>query len=325
MTKTKPRVKVKANKNNRKRKSLFANWQLWVMVLPLIIWLLLYAIKPLTGILVAFQKYSPFKGIDGSEFIGLQNFKNLMFGPARELFWRAFKNTVLLSAYGLFIGFPVPIILAIMMHEMRKQKIRSAIQTITYAPHFISEVVVCSLVITMLAMNTGLFNVLPEKIMGLFGADYKQIHFMADGKFFRMIYTLIGIWKDAGFNSIVFFAALCAVPEDLYEAARIDGASRLRQIWHVSLPGIINTVVVMLIIRVGNILNVGYERVLLLYKPGIYDVADILGTYVYRITILGNPDYGLSTAASLVNAVFGFVLVIITNKISKKYSEASLW
>ena len=197
------------------------NWQLWVMVIPLLIWLFFFALRPLYGVTIAFLEYSPFRGIDGSEWIGFENFRELMFGPSKEMFWRAFKNTVLISMYGLIFGFPVPIILALMFHELRNSKYRKTLQTITYAPHFISEVIVCSLVLTMLAMNTGMFNILLEKLFALFGADYKQIHFMAESKFFRTIYTASGIWKEAGFGSIVFFSALCGIPSELYEAAKV--------------------------------------------------------------------------------------------------------
>lgn len=277
------------------------------------------------GVSIAFLKYSPFKGIEGSAFIGLDNFKELMFGASRENFWRALRNTVWISLYGIAFGFPMPIILAIMLHEVRNNSHRKFVQTVTYAPHFISEVIVSSLVLTMLALNNGIFNILLEKLFSLFGQDFTPIHFMAKSQYFRAIYTLSGIWKEAGFASIVFFAALCGIPVELYEAAKVDGASRLKQIWYISIPGIATTIVIMLIIRVGNILNVGYEKVLLLYNPGIYDKADILSTFIYRMGVRGNPDYGMSTAASLVNSVVGFAMVIIANRIAKKYSETSLW
>lgn len=301
------------------------NWQLWVMVLPLLLWLFFFAFKPLYGISIAFLKYSPFKGIAGSDFVGLKNFRDLMFGPSKDLFWRAFRNTVLISTYGLVFGFPIPIILALMFHELRSSRYRKMVQTVTYAPHFISEVIVSSLVLTMLALNTGLFNVVFEKIVTFFGGTYRQIHFMAESQYFRGIYTLSGIWKEAGFSSIVFFSALCGISPELYEAARMDGAGRFRQIWNISLPGIMSTIVIMLIIRVGNILNVGYEKVLLLYNTEIYDTADILSTFTYRLGIANNPNYGLSTAASLMNSLIGFAMVIAANRISRKLSETSLW
>ncbi len=301
------------------------NWQLYIMIMPLVIWLCLYSLRPLSGVVIAFLDYSPFLGITGSEFIGFENFQTLVAGPSKDLFWRAFGNTVILSLYSIVLEFPVPIILAIMFHELTNQKYRKLIQTIVYAPHFISQVTVCSMVVTMLALNTGLINILIENFLGLFGVPYEGIQFLAESQYFRMIYTLSGIWKEAGFSSIVFFAALCGVPMELYEAAKVDGASRIKQIWHISLPGIMSTIVIMLIIRVGNILNIGYEKVLLLYNSGIYDTADILSTFTYRMGVAASPDYGLSTASSLINSVVGFIMVILANKLARKFSETSVW
>jgi putative aldouronate transport system permease protein len=300
------------------------NWQLYIMVLPLVIWLILYAYKPMWGILIAFQKYSPFKGISGSEFVGLDNFKVLMVGTASQYFWRAFKNTVILSLYGIIFGFPIPIILALMFNEVRDGIFRKGVQTATYIPHFISEVVVASLVLSFLALNTGIINILIQKLLAIFGINYSHIQFMSKPGFFRSIYILSGIWKNAGFDSIVFFAALVGISPTLYEAAKMDGATKLQQIIHVSLPGITPTIVIMLIIRIGNILNIGYEKVLLLYNPVVYETADILSTYTYRLGV-SDVNYGLSTAASLINSVIGFILVIAANKVSKKLTQSSLW
>lgn len=305
-------------------KDIKENWQLYVMILPLVVWLILYSYKPLWGIVIAFQNYSPFKGIYGSDFTGFHNFKELMFGTASQNFWRAFRNTIILSGYGIIFAFPVPIILAILFNEIKDGIFRKGVQTATYIPHFISEVVVASLVLSFLSLNTGIINILIEKTMGLLGVQYNHVQFMSKPEFFRGIYILSGIWKSAGFDSIVFFAALVGISPTLYEAARIDGATKLQQILHVSLPGITPTIVIMLIIRIGNILNIGYEKVILLYNPLVYDTADILSTYTYRLGT-DNVNYGLSTAASLVNSVIGFVLVIIANKISKKMTQSSLW
>lgn len=305
--------------------ALRRDWQLWLMVLPLLVWLALFSFKPLTGMSIAFLKYNPFKGITGSEFVGLANFKELMFGASSEYFWRAFRNTIRLSAYGIIFGFPAPIILAVLLHELKSKFGRSLVQTITYAPHFMSEVVVCGLIVTMLGLNTGLFNVALTKLFALFGKEFTQIQFLAESKYFSAIYTISGIWKEVGFGSIVYFSALCGISKDLYEAADVDGATRLEKILHISIPGIMPTIVIMLIIKVGNILSLGYEKVLLLYNPQIYDKADILSTYIYRMGVQTNPNYGMSTAASLFNSLVGFALVILANRISKKVSETALW
>lgn len=300
------------------------DYQLYLLVAPLVIWLLLFSYKPLWGVVIAFQKYSPFKGISGSEFVGFANFQNLMSGNAARYFWRAFGNTIALSSYGLLIGFPIPILIAIFFHELKNEMSRKLIQTITYIPHFISEVIVSSLVLSFLALNTGIVNILVENFLGIFGVDYQQIQFMSNPSYFRGIYTISGIWKEAGFASIVYFSALCGIPVELYEAAKIDGANKIKQIWHISIAGIMPTIVVMFIIRIGNILNIGYEKVILLYNPLVYETADILSTYTYRLGI-ENPDYGLSTAASLVNSVIGFILVILANRLSKKFTESGIW
>lgn len=304
---------------------LKVHWQLYLMIAPLVIWLYFYSVRPLSGVSIAFLDYNPFKGIEGSEFIWFDNFKTLVAGPSKAMFWRAFKNTVIISLYGIIFEFPVPIILAVMFHELRSQKYRSIVQTIVYAPHFISQVIVCSMVVTMLAMNTGMVNILAENFCKLIGFDYTRINFLAESQYFRSIYTLSGIWKEAGFSSIVFFASLCGIPTELYEAAKVDGANRFKQIWHISIPGIMSTIVIMLIIRVGNILNVGYEKVLLLYNSGIYDTADILSTYTYRMGVAASPDYGLSTASSMINSVVGFAMVVLANRLAKRYSETSMW
>lgn len=311
-------------KKNSFSNELRNNWQLYVLILPLTIWLILYFIKPLGGIAIAFQNYSPFKGILHSDFVGLDNFKDLMSGPSSVYFWRAFKNTLIISLYGIVFAFPIPIILALLFNEVKNSNYRKFVQTVTYLPYFISEVVVASLVISFLALNTGIINVLINNFFQIFGIQYSEIQFMLIPKYFRTIYISSGVWKSCGFDSIIFFAALCGVSPTLYEAAKIDGANKLKQIIHVSLPGIAPTIVIMLIIRIGHILSIGYEKVLLLYNPMIYSTADILSTYTYRLG-MENVNYGLSTAASLLNSIIGFCLVIAANKISKKLTQTSLW
>lgn len=295
-----------------------------MLALPLAVWLLLYAYKPLVGLIIAFEKFSPFKGIWNSPFSGLDNFRRLMAGPSAYLFWRALKNTLLISLYGLVFGFPIPIFLAILFNEVREGLYRKTIQTVSYLPHLISEVTIAGIVLTMLQVN-GLVNLVLAALLRLFDSDFRPIAFMSEPNFFKGIFTFTGIWKSAGFDSIVYFAALMGVSPTLYEAAKIDGASRIQRILHVSISGILPTIVIMLIVRVGNILNVGYERVLLLYNPLTYEAADVLGTFTFRLGSSPPIDYGLSTASSLFNSLVGFALVIATNRISRKLSETSLW
>jgi putative aldouronate transport system permease protein len=299
-------------------------WQLYILALPLVAWLILYAYLPLQGLIIAFQKFDPYQGMYGSEFNGLDNFARMVVGPASHDFWRATINTITISLYSLLFGFPVPIILAILFNETKEGIFRKTVQTTSYLPHLISEVTVAAMVLTGLEIN-GVLNTVIEKVASWFGSEYRHISWMSEPAYFQSIYVFSGVWKEAGFSSIVFFAALVGVSPTLYEAARIDGASRLQCIWHVSLPGIIPTIVITLIIRVGNILNVGFEKIILLYNPLTYDTADVLGTYTYRLGSSAPLDYGLSTAASLFNSVIGFALVILTNRIARKLSETSLW
>lgn len=309
-----------------------SHWQLYVLAMPLVVWLVLYAYKPLIGLVIAFEDFSPFKGMWKSEFNGFDNFARLMAGPSAYLFWRALRNTVLISLYGIFVGFPVPILLAILFNEIKDGLYRKSVQTISYLPHLISEVTIAGIVLTMLQVN-GLANTALAGLFRIAGLEWSPIAFMSQPGLFKAIFTATGVWKNAGFDSIVFFAALVGVSPTLYEAAKIDGANRLQRIWHVSLPSILPTIVIMLIIRVGNVLNVGYERILLMYNPLTYEAADVLGTLTYRLGSGAGAaggggsfiDYGLSTASSLFNSLVGFALVIITNRISRRLSQTSLW
>jgi len=306
------------------RQSWVDNWQLYLLALPIIVWLLLYAYKPMGGLIIAFEKFSPFKGIFESDFVGFGNFERLIGGPGAYLFWRAFFNTISISLYGLVFGFPVPIILAIAYNESKQGILRNSVQTLSYLPHLISEVTIASIILTMLSLN-GVVNSIIDSFGDLIGLDFQRISWMSEPAYFQGIYIATGIWKEAGFSSIVFFAALVGVSPTLYEAAKIDGASRFQCIRHVSIPSIMPTIVIMLIIRLGNILNVGFERIILLYNPQTFATADILGSYTFRLGSFPPIDYGLSTAASLFNSAIGFTLVIITNRIARKLSETSLW
>lgn len=300
------------------------NWRLYFLIVPLVCWLILYAFLPLGGLAIAFQKFSPFKGIEGSPFIGFDNFERMMSGPQAYLFWRALGNTLLISLYGLVFGFPIPIMLALLFNEIKEGIYRKSIQTVSYLPHLISEVTIASIVLTLLQLN-GPINIGIEKLLALFGADYSRIAWMSEPAYFQGIYVFTGIWKEAGFSSIVYFAALVSISPTLYEAAKIDGASRWQRIKYVSIPGILPTIVIMMIIRIGDILNVGYERVILLYNPSTYVTADVLSSWTFRLGSAPPVDYGLSTAGALFNSVIGFILVIAANRFAKKRSETSLW
>ncbi|MFI3237053.1 MAG: ABC transporter permease subunit [Lachnospiraceae bacterium] len=297
------------------------NWQLYVLLAPLMIWLTLFSYKPMYGLLIAFKDYNLFRGMDGSEWVGLYNFERLFTGSGAVNFWRAFKNTIIISSYSLLFAFPIPIILALFFNEVKDGLFRRGVQTVMFLPHFLSDVILAGIVTSFLQPSTGIVNVLLSNL----GIIDSGIYFLMEPSWFRPIYILSTLWKEAGFGSIVYFAALSGISPEQYEAASVDGASKIQKMLYVSLPGIAPTIAIMLIIRIGNLLNVGYELIMLLYQPVTYETADVLSTYIYRLGITGSNDFSLAAAAGLFNSVIGFCLVIGANKISKKMSDTVLW
>ena len=290
-------------------------WQIYVLLLPTVIWLALFLYKPMYGLQVAFKDYSVFRGIAGSPWIGLEHFQTL-FG--NDQFLRAIRNTVAISFYSLLFGFPMPIILALMFNEVLNDKFRKAAQTIVYLPHFISSVIIAGIVITAFSPSAGIVNT----IIGWLG--FEPIYFLTKPEWFRPIFVGTGIWQEAGFQSIVYLAAIAGVSPTLYESAVVDGASRWQMMWKITLPSILPTIIIMLIIRIGNLLEVGFEMIILLYQPATYQTADVINTYIYRQGIQGG-QYDLAAAAGLFNAVVAFVLVMAANAVSRRYSRTSLW
>jgi len=276
----------------------------------------------MTGLVIAFQNWSPFLGIDGSPFVGLANFEALIFGRASMFFWRAVRNTLILSFYGLIFGFPFPIILGLMYHELAAGKFRAITQSILLVPNFLSEVIVAGILIAFLQPSTGVVN---HFLVGI-GILDSGIHFLTRPEFFRGIFTFVGIWMGAGFSSLIYLAALTGISKELYESASLDGANRIQRIWYVSLPGILPTIIVLFIIAVGGILGTNFERVLLLYQPVTFETADVLGTYIFRVGFQQNPpDMSLAAAAGLMNAVVSLVLVTAANFVSRRLSNTGLW
>ena len=264
---------------------------------------------------MAFQKYSLTKGIWGSKWIGLDNFRSFL---STYNFWNLMRNTLLISVYNIVVNFPAGIILALLLNEVRNLKFKKLVQTVTYMPHFISAVVICSMVLTFLS-SEGMFN----NILGLFGAG--PISFMTHSEYFRTIYVLMNLWQSVGWNSIIYMAAIAGIDQELYEAAVIDGAGRWKQVIHVTLPGISETIVLLLIMQMGQILSVGHEKILLLYNPTIYETADVISTYVYRRTLVEGGNYGYSTAISMFNSIINLILLVSANRISRKISGKGLW
>ena len=298
-------------------KQIKKHWQLYlIFALPFAL-VLLFSYKPMYGILIAFKDFVATKGILGSQwadpwykyfemFVKTQNFPRLM--------W----NTVTLSLYGLIAGFPIPIILAISLNECRNVKMKKTVQMITYAPHFISVVIIVSILSLMLAPKTGIVNNLIEVLGG------ERIDFFSKPEYFKSLYVWSGVWQGMGFSSVIYMAALSGVSPALPEAAILDGASKLQRIFHVDLPSISPTIIITLILNVGNIMSVGYEKVLLMQTSLNMSSSDVISTYVYRIGLV-NAQYSLSTAVGLFNSIINIALLVTVNFIARKVSETSLW
>ncbi|MDD7255013.1 sugar ABC transporter permease [Bullifex porci] len=296
-------------------KRLYKCWPLYVFLLPGVIWYIMFCYKPMIGLRMAFYDYNIFRGFSGSKFVGLENFKIYMSSPD---FGRTLKNTLMIAVWQMVICFPVPVILAILITEMKSKIVSKMVQTISFLPHFISTVVVCGMVVNFLSPSTGIINM----ILGKFGIEAK--YFMVYPQYFRPIYTIMTLWQTAGFNAIVYIAALMGIDPQLYEAAIVDGAGRWRRIINITIPGIIPTVVTMFIMNIGKMVKVGYESILLLYEPSTYATADVISTYSFRMGIQ-NGDYGVATAAGLFEAVIALILVVAANKVSKRLTETALW
>ena len=288
---------------------------LYLLLLPAVVYILLFAYKPMYGIIIAFKDYSFKKGIWGSEWVGLENFSRLF---SSYWFPIILKNTLTLSVLMLLIGFPLPIIFALMLNELRNVKVRNTIQTVSYAPHFISTVVVCGMITLFLSPSSGIIN----KLLNLVGIE--SISFMQSNKAFKWIFVISGIWQTLGWDSIIYFAALSGVDKSLLEAAEIDGASRLQKIIHINLPVLVPTMVVLLILKCGNLLNLGYEKVFLLQTDTNITASEIISTYVYKLGLI-QSDFSFSTATSLFNSVVNSAILIVVNALSRKVSKNGLW
>lgn len=291
------------------------DWQLYLLLAPLLFWFAVFLYKPMSGLVIAFQDYSIFRGISKSPWVGFENFIELF---QNDMFVRAFWNTITISSLGLIFAFPVPIILALMFNEVQNTAARSWAQTIVYLPHFISVVIVAGIVINFLSPSIGIVNLL------LKGVGLEPIYFLTQPEWFRPVFIGSSIWKESGFESIVYLAAIAGVSPTLYESARVDGASRWQMMWRITLPCILPTIIIMLIIRIGNLVEVGFEYIILLYRPSTYEAADVVSTFIYRTGLQGT-QYDLATAAGLFNAVIAFVLVYSANRISRRVSSTSLW
>lgn len=297
------------------KKGLFKSRYLYILLMPVVVYYIVFAYVPMYGLLIAFKNYNPYQGIWGSPWIGLQHIKDFL---QSVYFWRLIRNTISINLYDLLVGFPAPIILALMINEVYNNTFKRVVQTIVYLPHFISTVVVAGMLVSFLSPSTGIVNSFIKALGG------KPIHFLAEPAWFQSIYVWSGVWQHAGWGSIIYLAALTSIDQQLYEAATIDGASKWQRLIYITIPGIMPTIVIMLILRIGSIFSVGFEKIILLYNPSTYSTADVISTYIYRRGIL-NADFSYSTAIGLFNSLINFTMLVLFNRISRSISEISLW
>lgn len=309
-------VFVKGNVGFKQRllREIKYNKYVYIMAIPLILFYAIFHYAPMYGAIIAFKDFTPAKGIIDSPWVGLKHFKNFF---SSMYFGRVLRNTILINLYSLIFGFPAPIILALLLNEIRNEKFKKSVQTISYLPHFISIMVICGMLVDFLARD----GIITDLIV-LFGGE--RDNFLMRPELFRTIYVSSGIWQHVGWDSIIYLAALTGIDPELYEAARIDGATRWKQTWHITLPGIAPTIIILLILRIGGMMSVGFEKIILLYNDATMETADVISSFVYRKGLL-EFSYSFSAAVGLFNSIINFILVISVNRISRKVSETSLW
>ncbi|MEF3305847.1 ABC transporter permease [Paenibacillus sp. GYB003] len=288
---------------------------LLLLALPCVVYFLLFHYAPMFGIVISFQKYNLFKGIWRSEWVGFHYYKLFFANPD---FFKLLRNTFLLGLYQIAFGFPAPIVLALLLNELRHAVFKRLVQSVSYLPHFLSNVVVASMIVVFLSPSGGLVNRLIEAV------GFDPVNWLMLPEWFRTIYVASGIWQGIGWSSIIYLAALTAIDPHLYEAAEMDGAGRFRRMAYVSLPGMMQTIVVLLILDIGHVLGVGFEKVFLLYNPATYETADIISTYVYRVGLV-QGNYSYAAAIDLFTGVVNLAFLLAANAISRRLGENSLW
>jgi putative aldouronate transport system permease protein len=297
-------------------KSLRKNWQLYVLVIPPVVFFIIFKYIPMFNVVLAFKDYNIIKGIWGSPWVGMKYFNMFFQNP---VFFTLLKNTLYLSLYSLAVGFPIPIILALALNEVKNARFKRTVQLVTYAPYFISTVVMVSIVMLFLSPSTGIINML----LGVLGID--SINFLGNPNMFRSVYVWSDIWQGAGYAAVIYLAALSGVDPSLYEAAKVDGASRLQKIWHVDLPGIFPTTVIILILSIGSIMGVGFEKIYLLQNPLNTVTSEVISTFVYKVGLI-NANYSFATAVGLFNSLVNMILLFIVNAVAKRVSNSNgLW
>jgi putative aldouronate transport system permease protein len=296
-------------------KVLRFHWPLYLLLLPPVLYIFIFHYVPIYGVMLAFKQYQPLKGILGSPWVGFAHFEQFFSSPSS---WRIIRNTVTISLYSLVAGFPLPILLAVALNEVRNQWFKKTVQMVTYAPYFISSVVLVGIVMQVLDPRVGLIN----QFIVLFGGE--PVNFMGKSEYFKSIYVWMGIWQGTGYSAIIYLAALAGVSKDLQEAAIIDGASKIRRIWHVDLPSIRPTIVILLVLSFGGIMNVGFETIYLMQNNLNLSTSEIISTYVYKVGLI-NSNYGFSTAIGLFNSVINFILLVSANFFARRLTDSGLW
>ena len=303
------------NKKNVMHKILRRDWQLFVLILLPALYYAIFCYIPMGGIIMAFEDFRPLRGVFGSQWVGLKWFRQFF----RSIyFFRLVRNTFLLNFLDLIFGFPLPIIFAIFLNEVALRKLRNVIQTISYMPYFISTVIIVGILSNTLSVNGGIINVWREKL------GMEKLAFMSLPQYFRSLYVGSSIWQGFGFSSIVYLSAISGIEQDMYEAASIDGASRWKKIQYITFPSILPTITICLILRLGSMLSVGFEKVILMYNEATYETADVISTYVYRRGLIAG-EYSFGAAVDLFNSLINFVFVGVSNYIVRHFSETSLW
>lgn len=297
------------------RREMNRYWDLYLLLVPVVLYFIIFKFWPMYGVQIAFKDFSPSKGIFDSPWVGFKHF--LRFFNSFN-FWDILRNTITISFYQLIAGFPIPILLALVLNEMRNAKFKKLLQTVTYAPHFLSTVVLVGMLTAFLNPSTGLVNRVIEMLGG------EAINFMAEESCFSSLYVWSGVWQNAGWGTIIYMASLSSIDVQLYEAATIDGASRFKKLLHVTLPSIVPTAVTMLILDCGRIMNIGFEKAFLMQNDLNINRSEVISTYVYQVGIT-QAQYSYSTAVDLFNAVINVILLLVVNKISKKLTQTSLW
>jgi len=300
----------------RIHRELTRNYMLYIMAFPVILYFLLFHYGPMYGVVLAFKDYSIGKGIWASPWVGMKHFINFWQSP---YFFRILRNTLTISLYSILFGFPMPIILALLLNEVKCSAFKRTVQTITYLPHFVSTVVMCGIIIDFFA-RTGAITQLLHNLLGM-----RARNMLLQPEMFRTIYISTDIWQGVGWGSIVYISALSAIDAEQYEAAVLDGAGRFKQMWYITLPGILPTIITMLLMRLGKVMSVGYEKIILLYNPNTYETADVISSFVYRYGLGGAQDYSFSSAVGLFSSVINLIILVSANTLSRKLSETSLF